>query len=286
MRLARLSFVSAAAPLLVLPPCTTAATSVERALVAVRSGQTSQQSRPDMAPLAAADAVYATVLAAVATDEGLVRYDVLAEPQFSGLLEIAVQSYGSAALPLDDKERLAFLCNAYNANVLAMALRERRTAGFVNVLGVDGFFDTLLITVAGDEMTLNTLEKVRIKAFNDPRTHAALVCAAMSCPPLRAEPYLGAKLDEQMNEQSRRWLNDPGKNHVVGERLRLSRIFDWYASDFSVPPYGDVMGFVKKFADSDKPIGLLLARIEQPEIGWLEYDWTLNQAPIATGGGR
>lgn len=36
------------------------------------------------------------------------------------------------------------------------------------------------------------------KDFQEPRIHAALVCAAISCPPLRQEPYTGENLDEQL----------------------------------------------------------------------------------------
>ena len=37
--------------------------------------------------------------------------------------------------------------------------------------------------------------------YKDPRAHFALVCASISCPPLRSEAYEGYKLEEQLHEQ-------------------------------------------------------------------------------------
>ena len=43
-------------------------------------------------------------------------------------------------------------------------------------------------TLAGETVSLDQIEHQRIRAaFREPRIHFALVCAARSCPPLRAE---------------------------------------------------------------------------------------------------
>ena len=36
------------------------------------------------------------------------------------------------------------------------------------------------------------------KAFKEPRVHFAIVCASLSCPDLRAEPFEAARLDAQL----------------------------------------------------------------------------------------
>src|SRR5574341_148344 len=70
--------------------------------------------------------------------------------------------------------------------------------------------------------------------FQEPRVHFALVCAARGCPPLRAEAYVGARLEAQLADQVRRvhsdtrWLRfDP-----ASLTLHLTRLYDWYGSDF------------------------------------------------------
>jgi hypothetical protein len=52
-----------------------------------------------------------------------------------------------------------------------------------------------LAQVGGQTWTLDEIEQEIIrKAFSEPRIHFALVCAAMGCPPLRPEAYVGARL--------------------------------------------------------------------------------------------
>lgn len=130
---------------------------------------------------------------------------------------------------------------------------------------------------AGRTMTLNDLENDHIRPLGDPRIHAALVCAAMSCPPLRDEPYTAKQLDKQLNDQSQRWINDPTKFVVDKQGLGVSMIMQWYGKDFNVAPYGSVVGFIRKFAEPTGPVGRLLSRDDEPPVHFLKYDWRLNQ---------
>ena len=212
------------------------------------------------------------------TANGLVRYDVLSkEPQRRNLQTI-VAAYSQAEIPQHADEKLAFLCNAYNANVLDMVVTHSAQQRVKSVMDVPGFFDTLTITVAGRSMTLNDLENDHIRSLGDPRIHAALVCAAMSCPPLRGEPYTAKQLDKQLNDQSRRWINDRTKIRANEQGLGVSAIMQWYGKDFTVAPYGSVVGFIREFADPVSPIARLLSRKNEPPVHFLKYDWRLNQA--------
>ena len=75
--------------------------------------------------------------------------------------------------------------------------------------------------------------------FNEPRIHAALVCAAMSCPPLRNEPYLAEKLDQQLDDQVNDFIaNNQGlKIDRQNNKVHLSSIFKWYGKDW-IDSYG------------------------------------------------
>ncbi len=228
--------------------------------------------------MASVDRTYAALLKDIVTPDGLVRYDVLGESPRRRSLQEIVAAYAKADLPPGDDEKLAFLCNAYNVNVLKMVVGETAKEDFTSVMDIPGFFDTLSITVAGKRMTLNALENEQIRPLGDPRIHAALVCAAMSCPPLRGEPYTAKRLDEQLNDQCRRWINDPNRNGIDEQGLDVSMIMQWYGDDFSVEPYGGVVGFVRKFADPASPTARLLSRENDPPVHFLEYDWRLNRA--------
>jgi len=228
--------------------------------------------------LASVNRTYAALLKDIVTPDGLVRYDVLGESPRRRSLQEIVAAYAKADLPPGDDEKLAFLCNAYNVNVLKMVVGETAKEDFTSVMDIPGFFDTLSITVAGKQMTLNALENEQIRPMGDPRIHAALVCAAMSCPPLRDEPYTAKQLDKQFSDQSRRWINDRTKFRIDEQGLGVSMIMQWYGDDFSVQPYGGVVGFVRTFAEPTSPIARLLSRKDDPPVHFLKYDWRLNQA--------
>lgn len=179
---------------------------------------------------------------------------------------------------MNERERLAFWINAYNAVVIHHVLE--RYPGIENVKKVDGFFARLTYPVAGEERTLDEVEKQGIE-IGDPRIHFAVVCASASCPDLRGEPYTAAKLETQLEEQTKRFLSDEEKGaRLAGGTLYLSSIFKWYAGDFTggstVVAFfarGGVVDWVVEHAPKD-----LAARIEKadPSVSYLDYDWSLN----------
>ncbi|MBI2818390.1 MAG: DUF547 domain-containing protein [Acidobacteria bacterium] len=145
-------------------------------------------------------------------------------------------------------------------------------------------------------MTLDGIEhEVLRKQFREPRIHVALVCAAMGYPPLRNEPFEGAKLEEQLADQTRRFLANPRKFRIdrSQRRVYLSAIFDWYGEDF-VPLFGTeerfgghgaaeraVLHFISRhLGEADRAY---LER-ETYALEYLDYDWSLNeQAPAGEG---
>lgn len=222
---------------------------------------------------------YQLLLDEIVSPGGLVRYDRFSEGDRVMRIGLVVREFKEAALPEDTNEKLAFLCNAYNANVIFQAMMERAKPGFTSVINVEGFFDQRPITVAAEPMYLNFLENERIRPLGDPRIHAALVCAAQSCPPLRIEHYRGDMLDRQLDDQCRRWVNDSARNRIENGTLLLSEIFNWYGEDFEVEPYGGVVGFLRRYAEPGGELATFLESHSNPSIEWMKYDWTLNQAP-------
>ena len=131
-----------------------------------------------------------------------------------------------------------------------------------------------MVTVEGTEITLNDIENRVIRArFDEPRIHFALNCAARSCPPLRAEAYLPAALDAQLEEQTKAFLADRAHNRVEKNHYRLSRIFDWYAEDFEETA-GSVQAFVRPyFVEAGEKVPA-----EDAGVKHVDYDWALNEA--------
>lgn len=175
---------------------------------------------------------------------------------------------------------LAFWINAYNAVVAKFVLE--RYPGLESVRDVDGFFDELTFPVAGAERTLDEIE-TEARDSGDARVHFAVVCASTSCPDLLAEAYVGERLDEQLESQTRVFLADEAKGlrfDAAKEDLYLSSIFKWYAGDFTggstVVAFfarGKVVEWVLEHLPAELALQIEAA---DPSVTYLDYDWSLN----------
>lgn len=171
-----------------------------------------------------------------------------------------------------DDERLAYWINAYNAYTVKLLLDNWPQASIKDIKGGIGFvnsvWDQEFITIEGNEYSLNNLEHGIIRPkFEDPRIHAAVNCASVSCPVLRDEAYVADRLDEQLDDQVRRWfasdrndLSDPGAP-------KLSSIFKWYGGDFEWDGMTRA-GFIEKYSGVDLP--------DDVDFEYLDYDWGIN----------
>lgn len=222
---------------------------------------------------------FTELLTAVVSDTGLVSYDRLKIDQLNHKLNDVVAVFSTVKMPEDKDDKLAFLINAYNANVLAKVVKARAKPGFENVIKLSGFFDKDLIKVAGLSTTLNDLENKQIRPMGDARIHAALVCAAMSCPPLANTAYSSDKLDDLLDNQCKRWANDSSKFTVKDGKLAVSSILDWYKKDFATKQFASPAVFVKKYAVTSGKLGRFLESNSSPAVIYLKYDWSLNHQP-------
>ncbi len=165
---------------------------------------------------------------------------------------------------LGRNDKLAFYINAYNAWILSEALAKYPTKSVKDTLFT--FFTAKRITVAGEKMSFNHLEKDILRPIGEPRIHFALNCASRSCPPLRAEIYSGASLDAQLDEQARGYVNSERGVKVGGETAQLSKIFDWYKEDFGGE--AGVSAFLKKYRKE---------KSDFKTVSYQDYDWSLNE---------
>jgi hypothetical protein len=110
--------------------------------------------------------------------------------------------------------------------------------------------------------------------MGDPRIHAALVCAARSCPPLRREAYVAERLDKQLDDNVREWLADSSLNQFYPSqgKAKVSPIFKWYRKDFDAYP-GGLEGFLRKYAPRQEVTEFDHKGLE---ISFFDYDWGLN----------
>jgi hypothetical protein len=196
-------------------------------------------------------------------------------------------------------QRMAFLINAYNAFTV-----EKILTRYPNIKSIWDFgrlfgnpFKDKFFALLGREFTLDGIEHDTLRkpgAYEEPRVHYAVNCAAIGCPMLREEAYVAERLERQLAEQERRFLSDRSRNRVSAEgRLEVSRIYDWFKVDWE----SGYRGFDGKTAPiqsreqyfgrhakllSENPEHQRLVAAGAAKISFLDYDWSLNDSPSSS----
>jgi hypothetical protein len=207
------------------------------------------------------------------------RWKSDAPPAWRRFLEW-LETVDPEAWPLADRQ--AFWINAYNARVIEGVLR-RYPIGSVRDVGlfggrIRGFFGLREHPVAGQTRSLNEIEKEILlqPPLRDAALHWGLTCGSRGCPVLRPEPYRGPTLERQLEFQAGTYLNGPAGHRLDPDArtVHLTRIFDWYREDFERAA-GSVREYAMRY--------LTGAALEALRAGWkieyLDYDWSLNDAP-------
>ncbi len=198
-----------------------------------------------------------------------VDYKLIKSKHYPQLAGYVAALSGSDIAAMDEKEQLAAYINLYNAAMIK-AVIDRYKPGYRPSDDNYSIFKTPAFTLAGEPTTLDHLEHGIIrKQFTEPRVHTALVCAAVSCPPLIPRAYTAADLDETLEANMKRFVNDANRNPIdsAGKKLRLSQIFNWFAVDFGGP--AAVPGYVARYHDAQG--------VASWPVEFVEYDWTLNE---------
>ncbi len=172
-------------------------------------------------------------------------------------------------------EKLALLINAYNAFTLEMILEHYDNGKLESIKDIPNQWSDERWIIAGNTFSLNQIEHEEVRPnFKEPRIHWALVCAAVGCPPLRAEAYTAAKLEKQLADQAKyvhshdKWYRlDQADNTVY-----LTQLYNWYGGDFEQVA-GSVLKYVSQY---DPELKQILSEGQPPKVRWLDYDWSLN----------
>ncbi len=183
-------------------------------------------------------------------------------------------------------ERDAFLINAYNAATVRRILERYPRIKSIKDLGgwLDSPWKKPVVDLLGKRRSLDEVEHGLLRGagdFRDPRIHFAVNCASIGCPALRPEPYTGARLDAQLDDQTRRFLRDRSRNRYDAANgvLYVSRIFDWYGGDF-IAHAGGVGTFLARYRTELGLDAVAAQRLHEGRmpVRFLDYDWSLNGA--------
>lgn len=169
-------------------------------------------------------------------------------------------------------EKKAFYINAYNAIAIQTLLDNPGK----KITDVAGAFNKARHRVGGEMLTLDEIEN-KLRESKDARIHFAIVCASMSCPPLKPAAYTADGLSAALDRQGKAFVNDATKNLVNKDkdRLALSKIFFWNRKEFERDAGGSLVKFVAKYVADPAAAAWVAGFAREPEF--LEYDWRPNQ---------
>ncbi|KER09689.1 MAG: hypothetical protein HY22_10120 [[Candidatus Thermochlorobacteriaceae] bacterium GBChlB] len=204
---------------------------------------------------------------------GRVDYDAIgADDTFKTYLK-SLQDANPNALQTR-AEKLAFWINAYNAITIFFINQHSNIKSIKDIK--PNVWKEQQFSIGGKPYTLDHIEhNIILGELGEVRAHFGLVCAAKSCPILRSDAYVASRLSQQLDEQVALFLNNPQRNRFDAEKktVFLSKIFDWYKSDF-IRVAGSVQTFIEPYLANAADKTLLM----QPDvtIEYLDYDWRLN----------
>ncbi len=171
------------------------------------------------------------------------------------------------------EEQMAYWINAYNAYTVQLIVRNypvesikdiKRGLAFVNSV-----WDIKFIKIQGYTYDLNNIEHNILRpVFKDARIHAAVNCASYSCPRLRNEAFTAERLESQLDDAMRSFINDPLRNQITVEKAKVSEIFKWFNGDFERDA-GSVREYLKRYST--------VKLTDKTDISYLDYRWSLNE---------
>lgn len=187
----------------------------------------------------------------------------------------------------DKNSEMAFWINSYNAFTLKIicenypvkSITDLNNGGkLLNGLTGKTVWDKSFITINGRKISLNYIENnILRQKFNDPRIHFAIVCASISCPPIRPEAYSAAILSSQLNDHAKEFFNDTTRNSFNAEKriANLSHVLDWFGKDFGKNDKEKLL-FVSTFLPKEISTDINNHASEWT-INYKNYDWGLNK---------
>lgn len=178
----------------------------------------------------------------------------------------------------DKRSKLAFWINAYNAVTIRGILREFPTTSIRNhtaKLWGYNIWKNLQLVVGDKSFSLEDIEHRQLRPMGDARIHFAIVCASIGCPSLRNQAYTADGLDQQLNDNAKRFFADRSKFRYEADRTAyVSPILNWFEEDFGD---GDaaVLKSIAKFVPAETQ-QLWKSGKSPLRIRYLDYDWKLN----------
>ncbi len=166
-----------------------------------------------------------------------------------------------------ETQKKAYLINSYNANTVRLIIANYPVNSIKDIAGgLSSVFKYKFIEFDGEKISLDDIEKNMLLPMGDARVHFAINCASKSCPKLANYAFQPERLDRQLDKVTKEFINSSHVQVVKG-KVKLSRIFKWYKSDFEKVS-GSVINFINTYLNHTIDVG--------SKIDYLDYSWELN----------
>lgn len=208
-------------------------------------------------------ALYDSLLQKYVSSNGDVKYKALQAER--AILDSVVAQFQAIAPQKEwsKNERLAYWINAYNLFTVQLIVNNYPVKKITNLDG-GKTWDIKRIEIDGKKYSLNQIENEILRPqFKDARIHFAINCAAASCPPLHNRAFTAENVQSLLDKRTRKFIRSSA-NTLTESNIKISKIFDWYSSDF-----GDIVTFLNKYA---------AVKIKtDAKVEYKEYIWNINE---------
>lgn len=244
----------------------------------------------------------AEILKGFVDGRGMVNYEGLRRKRLE--LRAVLDQYGNPGRKEYEswsrQDKIAFWINEYNLQKLSIVADNYPIEpasriltiywGPSSIRHIEEKISRHKFLVMDEEFTFAGIEKRFFRGeFGEPRVFFALCSACQSSPPLRNEPYCGRRLNEQLDDQTSRFLSNP-----VGFRIDREKQKVYLSALFQQSSYGKE--FAQKFAIDRKfkdfpdatraVLNFITHYVSKQDVSFLEvgnytieymtYDWTIN----------
>jgi len=198
------------------------------------------------------------------------------------------------------EDKIAFWINVYNLQKLRIVTDHypiRPTSRILSIYWgprsirhIERDITKHKFLVMDEEFTFARIEKRFFRGqFDEPKVFFALSNVCLSSPPLRDEPYDGHTLDQQLDDQAKRFLSNPlaFKIDRNKDKLYLSALFQmsWYGGEFTEkyaierkfkdhpPQTRAILNFICHYVS---PQDVSFLEVGSYTVEYMRYDWTIN----------
>jgi len=242
----------------------------------------------------------AEFLSSYVDDKGMVDYKKL-RPKRLELIQVLREFDQLAPKKYDswpEAEKIAFWINAYNLCTIKVIIDNYpiKASRYMTLFYPANSIRQILkpwtkydFSIMQVKYTLREIDRrILSRQFDEPRVYFALSYASLDDPRLRNESYTGRKLEQQLDEQVRTFINNKRGFNIDRDKgkVYLSAMFKWYA-DALARRFGTDSKFVDRQPEVRAALNFISDYLSRADVDYLKrkdysveyikYDWALNE---------